>query len=159
MQQIHYDNLLKLADYLDTLPVDYEHFNMSNYCINSETGFDPIEVAEVIHECGTIACLAGHGPMAGIAPEPTPVPESQGWLSYIKENFGVSEEEDDFLFSGRWWRVDNTHRGGAARIRYFLEHGIPDDLYTQRGFQHSYDEHKVEMAAVVKLYAPYLKED
>ncbi len=81
-------NLDKLADYLIALPRGYRHFNMLSYLAITEPFWkelDKVEqVSELIHKCGTTACAAGHGPMAGIAPLP-----GEEWDGYIIRSFGT----------------------------------------------------------------------
>lgn len=38
----------------------------------------------------------------------------------------------DFLFCGRWDNVDNTPKGAAKRIHYFLTNGLPENADQQR---------------------------
>lgn len=115
------DNLSRLADYLESLPPDYEQFLMSVYNLSTPG-------------CGTVACAAGHGPLAGI-----PVPLScrdEGlptgdvdWMCYAREGFlpGIPSLEYEhvwmFVFGPEWTGIDNSPQGAAARIRHLLEHG------------------------------------
>jgi hypothetical protein len=75
--------------------------------------------------CGTVCCAAGHGPNAGIDPLP-----GENWGTYIDRCFAAPADSPlfDWLFDGGWADVDNTPEGAAARIDYFLEHGIPADF-------------------------------
>lgn len=89
-------NLTKLADYLESLPEDYQHFDMEKFFdhygeCNLASGIDQavVEAAALAHtdvfapealeqtlfatspdrflnNCGTVACALGHGPAAGI---------------------------------------------------------------------------------------------
>lgn len=112
-------NLLLLADFLDT-PRRRLHFGMA--CFDLE---DP-------KKCRTVACACGHGPLAGI---PMTRSERQwgDWGDYADRVFiGRNNVElFEWLFDAEWDSVDNTRQGAAARIRYYLKHGIPDDADDQ----------------------------
>lgn len=113
-------NLAKLADYLAALPKNYEGFRMSTYST---------ETHKAIHECGTAACAAGHGPAAGIEAE-----EDEDWQSYVSRVFfPFLTDRAGWLwcFSPAWQSHDNTPHGAAARIRWYLEHGLPEDFLEQ----------------------------
>lgn len=61
-------NLEKLAAYLETLPVDYQHFSMRSYLTKDGSYVSYPEEANTAIDCGTIACAVGHGPAAGSPP-------------------------------------------------------------------------------------------
>ena len=136
-------NLDKLATYLESLPDDYKKFSMYSFFCGpiSESEFDLETVAKRIkngaNPCGTVACAIGHGPAAGISVND---PEIHGWFSYAKVRFGalnhwvgsVDENSEgsrlwSWLFASEWHTTDNTVKGAAARIRWYLQHGIPDN--------------------------------
>ena len=118
----HVKNLRILADHLATLPAEYESFSMANYVYqNAADDAGPHELSTI--PCNTVACSIGHGPSAGI-----PVGDCESWYEYIKENLCLPKTlACDWLFSSNWTFVDNTPQGAAARIKYLLEHGLPDD--------------------------------
>jgi hypothetical protein len=74
-------NRKTLADYLDSLPEDYKHFEMATY-IDNEAYQEENDDSNYInaqfldyalknggvanHGCGTVACAVGHGPAAGL---------------------------------------------------------------------------------------------
>lgn len=138
---VNRDNLLKLADYLDSLPADYEHFHMEEFMLLGAEGTEETSVdfadlplsEDTLTKCGSAACMIGHGPSAGIGIEFLRENQNIGWQVYGRKVFGTSHgtNEDVFtwLFGHQWAGIDNTHRGGAARIRYFLEHGLPTYQY------------------------------
>lgn len=115
LAQRHRDNLQTLADYLDTVPL--ESFNMGHYRSS----------------CGTVACAAGHSPDAGIGVAPPRGASPRKWDAYLKQHFGVSYRSGStpryrllvWCFGDCWCEVDNTPRGAGARIRYYLDHGLP----------------------------------
>lgn len=133
-------NLEQLATYIED-EADPDKFAMGSYI------HVPVELLEYkpyprnaiqsYNLCGTVACLAGHGPIAGIAPQ-----IGEGWTDYTYRAFiSRGKEGFTFLFGGDWERWDNTLEGGAARIRYYLEHGPTDGT----------------MADAIPLYQPYIK--
>lgn len=117
--------LAALAKFLRELVPD-DNFGMK-YFVNGNNIH--IERAN-IHTCGTVACAAGWGtalfpPQAG----------ETDWRDYVKRVFGVELGFDDtfvWLFGALWHQVDNTPTGAAARIEYYLEHGLPDNIYDQQ---------------------------
>ena len=130
-------NLLKLAEFLEGLPFDYNHFDMSTYA--SHSGCDVVidrperEVAfrpkAFFKHCGTVACAIGHGPAAGIKVRNNANRLGIDWLNYGKRAFGVSSDIYYFLFAGIWPAVDPHHWGAAARIRYILAgNDVPEDF-------------------------------
>lgn len=128
------ENLLKLADYLDSLPADYTHFHMGTYL--KMDGWEP-ELGEIdtdiipYEACGTVACAIGHGPAAGF-----PILDKhEDWDAYCLEHFGLDANEAqgcpwDWCFSSFWKSYDNTHTGAVRRIRYLVEHGAPPEDWT-----------------------------
>jgi hypothetical protein len=127
------DRLLGLADYLDKLPPDYEKFTMSTYarCLGGGTA----SVEEATDSCFTCACALGHGPAAGYAPLPDDISPMTGkiyWESYASDVFGVDSEDDkalwSYMFASEWAFIDDTPQGAAKRIRYAVEHGVPNDF-------------------------------
>lgn len=130
----HIENLMMLANYLQQLPDDYEHFSMIDYVLVDDDVEDmlpdtvlPEDVISlnVVQHCGTTACALGHGPYAGVS-----AAGHQGWLNYAEDNFigdsQYSEAIFDQLFGEQWAQVDDTAQGAAARIAYFLEYGLSD---------------------------------
>lgn len=121
----HKENLLRLADYLETLPDDYDQFDMSEYMaeVDGKT-LDPCERSKPV--CGTVACAVGHGPAAGIR-----LYGDLDWADYADRVFGVFKEDIfgwDYMFSSTWSETDNTPKGAAARIRTYVALGhTPDD--------------------------------
>ena len=141
--------LEKLAAYLESLPADYKHFRMVSYF----DGDDSVAEAKYAREnggvphCGTAACAIGHGPAAGILVPPRFVDQRLGfvdWPSYEDALFiGPDSQLHRWLFASFWRIIDDTHYGAAARIRYFLDKGLPP-LGTEYATTNC-----------VALYAPY----
>jgi len=153
LTEFHRENLAKLATHLESLPVDYNHFNMGLYFYSAasvtidRSTHDYFKDPERINICGTVACALGHGPASGVKPTET---ESFTWSGYSEKFIPRGEQllraEFYWLFCGAWERVENTHYGAAARIRYLLDHGHPPEKFTVDTF-YSYE--------AVALYAPY----
>lgn len=111
------DNLTRLADYLDSLPQGYKHFQMDSFFAH-KNGFDTSDIPKkpVPTRCGTVACAIGHGPAAGV-----PVGEHTDWEEYAAANFIPISAEYYWCFAALWAHYDDTPQGAAARIRYLLD--------------------------------------
>lgn len=119
---VNRENLEKLAAYLATGATRMQ-FDMSVYCVSDDDDVLPIK-----HNCGTIGCAAGHGPSAGLKGK-----RGEDWGEYCERVFGISQNEDawKWCFDCRWELADNTPEGAAARIRWMLEKGVPNNFYDQ----------------------------
>ncbi len=118
-------NLLKLARYLEKLPTTYAQFDMENFAVAPNGYLDPSEVKP---DCGTVACAAGHGPIAGVKPL-----KHETWFEYIERQFGVADNSPEFIwmFAISWIVRDKTPHGAAKRIFHYVKHGVPDDFIEQ----------------------------
>lgn len=119
-------NCVKLAEYVQALPDDYEHFNMS-YFFEWDTGLAhcPREIPEIA--CGTSACFLGHGPAAGIGSD-----SGLGWDNYATYYFGFGDDNEDFwgfVFDACW---PDDAKLAAERMFYLLEHGSGDGYVPSR---------------------------
>ena len=124
MKKKHKDNLLKLADYLDKLPDDYEQFDMDEY-MQDENGHVVWITTQNKPSCGTVACAVGHGPAAGIR-----VYGDGDWADYADRVFGKMCCDDFQYMFGSWWsNYDNTPKGAASRIRTFVSLGRAPDCW------------------------------
>lgn len=117
-------NLAKLATYLESLPDDYEAFDMSSFFDSTD---HEAEISYAlhnggVHNCGTSACAVGHGPAAGFLLNPDEIGWfGPRWSEYSARVFTYPHTPEwDWMFSGAWCEVDNTIKGAAARIRYLL---------------------------------------
>ena len=112
-------NLKALADYLDTGITEYE-FGMADFWTEND--------------CGTVACAVGHAPFVLGLEKPS---GHYSWLHFGEEHLVDSKncmgtaKIGGWMFSGGWENTDNTARGAAARIYWYLEHGVPDDWRDQ----------------------------
>ncbi len=107
------ENLIKMADYLlqNDLKADFHMsaFTDNEHCLSVHTN------------CGTVGCVIGHGPYAGIEKH-----MNETWLKYSDRVFlNDCSKEWAWCFSFRWSAIDNTAIGAAKRIYYLLEHGLP----------------------------------
>ena len=89
------ENLLKLANHLESLPEDYEHFDMASYfeVEDFEEGVPSECNSKLLSRCGTVACAVGHGPFIGIKPL-----EDEAWTPYAERVFTRYEEEWGVVF-------------------------------------------------------------
>ena len=116
------ENLLKMADYIETIPQN--DFHMGCY----RNGF------KKYHKCNSVGCIIGH---CTILDEEENLPRrSDGEINFSlwSQRFtGITAGSDEwyYLFGGDWSRTDNTPTGAAKRIRYFVEHGLPEDWLEQ----------------------------
>ena len=136
MTEFQRGNLLLLATYLEALPADYDHFDMSEYVANEELDGDddtqdeylvalPIGTVD-LNVCGTVACAVGHGPNAGVKARQA----DYDWDIYALRVFGTLRRSVAFryLFGWEWVDTDNTPAGATQRIHTFLASGVPDDF-------------------------------
>jgi len=135
-------NLKKLASYLDTLPDDYNRFEMAGFLSYDGTTFGLSYDATTryllcelpLNECGSIACAVGHGPNAGICMTPEEA-YHESFSSYTRRCFiDTGTREFLWMFGGSWSDADNTAKGAAARIRYYLDRGVPGDFHWPEDF-------------------------
>ena len=83
--------------------------------------------------CGSVGCVIGHMPYAGIEKF-----KDENWLDYSERIFGISmfSKEWCWCFSSSWHPIDNMPQGAADRIEWMLEHGVPDN-YSEQMFGES----------------------
>lgn len=115
-------NLLQLADHLET--VSPPRFHMGNFSLDEHREGVPVHA----HECGTVACAAGHGPAAGLPVEAS----DEDWHAYTTRVFNLTDDAWVWCFSGTWARRDNSPQGAAKRIRHLVYQGLPADANEQR---------------------------
>ena len=124
MKAIHRERLKKLADYLlNKVPAN--KFDMSLYRIGTDRE----------HICGTAGCALGWAP-AIMAPSTFLRYRSEFedvddlFTNISTKYFGIEgwryEGDWAYIFSGNWCSIDNTPQGAAARIRFFLDNGVPE---------------------------------
>ena len=120
-------NLTLLANYLNTLPDNYAHFDMSLYLTDTdEDNTSELGISEIAYykptNCGTSACAVGHAPYVPGMPQPNDA--DYGWSDYSERIFELESYDKawDWCFSAAWDDIDNTPKGAAARIRYLIQH-------------------------------------
>lgn len=129
------NNLKKLAIYLSTKRPSRK-FSMVTYGSDASGELEPREI-EKVPECGTVCCAVGNGPRAGI-----PAGRCRNWSTYV-DKFVTTDEEYNWLFDYNWFCRDNTPKGAAYRIGYFLKCGIPSWFlfpYSVESYKHEYEE-------------------
>ena len=141
----HISNLETLSAFLKSEEIPPPRFDIGSYAsfidlleekeIKRDSSFGWTQYffehqAEVYNHCGTTACAVGHGPLAGI-----PMLKGEEWGEYELRVFGVGQykhqEAWGFMFSSFWDRdkLNNTAKGTAARIDYFLKQGdVPSEF-------------------------------
>jgi hypothetical protein len=120
---INIENLRILADYAEKH--DPARFNMRSFA-RSADGAHCGPTDERVHECGTICCFAGLGPMAGIEAK-----VDEGWDDYIGRVFANNVSAWGYLFSGNWAGTPfNTLQHAIARARTVIELGDAPDGWT-----------------------------
>ena len=133
-------NLRILSAHLRALPPEYPDFAMDRFISNEPPAFGQGGGTAKKAECGTAACAAGHGPIAGITPLP-----GENWMDYSERCFCPGSEDDDdgnlmgapanftwaWCFDGEWSHYDNSAHGAAARSDYMLHHGVPHEFHAE----------------------------
>lgn len=132
-------NLLKLADALDNMPPPDVRFDMSNY---AEPGLNAAT-------CGAVGCAIGVASIV-IAPREqvlaryfvASLPESENnprshfepWWAYAERVLGHDPSYSNagvWMFDASWRYRDNTPKGAAARIRWYVFNGLPENWREQ----------------------------
>lgn len=155
MTQQQRKHLAILALHCHRLPPDYTHFSMKAYASRKEFGgksrcdnWGQIARAIDTNACGTTACFAGHGPLAGIAPL-----EAENWDPYVKRCFTGEEGADmatshpywEWLFSEYW---PSSLPEAVKRAAWLLEKGGPPKYHDHEGW----DEDKEEYTTSMEVY-------
>lgn len=118
MTPIQRQNLAKLALHVRALPKSYSHFRMQSYASNGGEDGDRHPARKIdVNVCGTAACLAGHGPLAGIKPG-----KGETWDTYGSRVFCNSwaGEQELFLwlFCANW---DDSKSNACKRVAWLLQ--------------------------------------
>jgi hypothetical protein len=135
MNGTHRKNLKQLANYLWSLPDNYNHFDMRDYFARhrpkdgflARMTFSAGEASGLdVTTCNTVACALGHSFAAGL-----PYNNESFWGNYCGNVFGFSlySRIYDWCFSSAWFGIDNTPKGAAKRIYYLLENEtVPEEF-------------------------------
>lgn len=123
-------NLSKLATYLESLPDDYQEFDMSTFYRKPDflarEKFGDYKTEGSL--CGSVACALGHGVLAGISPDNSSIDGEMKWFKYTTNFVPYNSDMDTWLFGEDWADIDNTVKGAAARIRYLLDDNFIPNL-------------------------------
>lgn len=117
---INKENLLRMADHIEKVP--QEMFDMDIFRSGS---LNP-------RECKSVGCVIGHCTILDTEKNIGKFRYSWGGINFFewsKGFTGINDEADDiwqYLFGEIWVFSDNTPAGAAARIRYFVENGLPE---------------------------------
>lgn len=118
------ENLLKMADYLETL--EPSQFDMGLFSDGD------IQSNNVEHICGSVGCVIGHAPkIFPLAPEDWDTLGDFDFDAFSKRIFTDDMQEWDWCFDSDWDEVDNTPKGASLRMRHLVEHGLPEDWKEQ----------------------------
>lgn len=141
MTQLNFENLNKLADFLETLPE--EKFDLSQYRKDKK---DDVYEAEFksMTDCGTVGCAIGWAPfIEGLEPKEEEfkhawhapeIGKVLDYAGYSERVFGATfshltydpdSEAMNFMFSAKWTRyfdfdsdpLENTPKATADRVR------------------------------------------
>lgn len=154
MKQIHKDRLLKLADFLDTVP--YEHFDLSVVTGDNTdlSDYDSNMIQKKLCKlsknikqkgCGAVACAMGWCPAVfprfvawnkygDLVPAKTSTYQKfdgNGWNA-LEEYFGIkTEKQSDYLFQTNTYRYKERTKAKtvANRIREVVKNGFPKFKY------------------------------
>ena len=147
-------NLTKLAAHLESLPRNYNHFDMADFMWDEYGEVSDEQYVNyakntgkvTIRNCGAVACALGHGPGAGIPFRRCDLKKiGDGylldWPKYA-DQFAIQYSPNwDWMFSEWWTFIDNTHRGAAARIRFLLAgREIPGNYVENNNVKRLYKE-------------------
>ncbi len=113
-------NLEKLLSFLKTEVELLTEFDML-YFYNNKKIYMRISIpGDVKNECGTVCCLAGHGPLAGVNPL-----LYESWNSYVERVFTENNDVFIFLFESEWEDFQPTKEEAIFRLELFLKKGFP----------------------------------
>lgn len=103
-------------------------FSMSTYADVKESNLSSLTPYEVksYPQCKTVCCALGHGQYAGI-----PIGKSKTWEHYSFKFVTPGDSRvGSWFFAYSWTHIDNTPKGAAYRIGYYLATGSIPDWYS-----------------------------
>ena len=109
-------NLIKLAQgLLHGASVSYFHMRFFATNMHGKT-------------CGAVGCAIGHAPYFGVYKY-----KHEDWREFSKRALISDEYSDEWswCFDSKWSKVDNSRRGAAKRIIWYLQYGLPNDWVKQ----------------------------
>jgi len=113
-------NILKAADLIETIPQDV--FDMDSI----RTG------QKKTPKCDSVGCIIGC--CTELTPNSLPRYNNGDidFTQFVETFFGIYESENwTYLFSICWQYTDNTPTGSAARMRYYVANGLPENWEKQ----------------------------
>lgn len=120
-------NLRHLATMLDR---KHGGFDMKLFAAGEIEGMrEELKPNRIAESCGTVCCALGEGARLGIGDPKNYLT----WADYALTVFGIrassASPEWNWVFGGKWSRVDNSPRGASLRIFWMIEKGIPENWY------------------------------
>lgn len=116
------DNLEKLAFFMWDMPEQDAVDRFSMFDFNTRHSH-PLDALADEHICETVSCAIGWGPSAGIMP----TEQDKWWHDYSDNHFArCMTPHWCWMFSSHWKEFDNTPKGVAKRIFWYLEKGVPE---------------------------------
>lgn len=104
-------------------PATAPHFNMDRWLQTDIEGADDRPIGEVVHTCGTVACIAGHA-VALFKPKER-VRETSIWAT-AEELLGLTDDQSSDLFlPGIQW-ADATAEKAASVLDHLANTGEID---------------------------------
>lgn len=119
--QAQTENISRLASFLESLPINYPHFDMEDWFhpadhVRFSSEADEIEASEELIEprMGSCGCALGHSRAAGVTVK------ADSWLELAREAYGIEDDEFDMVFAGELCFENNTPAAAARRLRALL---------------------------------------
>lgn len=139
MTNLNFENLNKLADFLEALPA--EKFDMEYFRAERASTVSYSVEYESTHKCGTVGCAVGWAPFVeGLAPIEAEFEVEFDWnnptlnfIAYSRRIFGAEPMDHggawDLMFSQEWAGDvnHNNPKATAARIRTVIK-GDPSEI-------------------------------
>ncbi len=148
-------NLQKLLDFVKSGNAKTD-FDMKTYACSQPKKDDVVlfenlnlGLYEVKNECGTVCCLAGHGPLAGVE---VSYCEDWNWKDYVERVFtNGSRGVYAFLFSPYWADYQPSKEEAIFRLELFLKKGLPVSF--RDSLSHGYNYELFTRECVLKLHS------
>jgi len=131
------ENILKAAELIETIP--QEEFDMRT-CRAGQKYTD---------KCDSVGCIVGHCTV--LAPEliSRDIGGEIDFCNFTLAFFGFNWPSDDwlYLFAPSWIDTDNTPKGSAQRMRYYVANGLPINAIDQKNGKAplSYNNNKIKI--------------
>ena len=117
---INLANLIRMADYIETVPQD--KFDMYTYRYGNK----------LKPECDSVGCVVGHFTILEDGNLPRLGSNLINFSKWVNKFIGTdSIRVGLYLFGSDWQDTDNTPTGAAKRIRYYVANGLPENWREQ----------------------------